>query len=278
MAEVLNAHEIPDANSQACVERVLPLIFPHLLLSTVLFWLLCWRADRNADDAAAAPPVAAFRVNPLKAVVPFVPLIILFLTAPSFHLLHIPDDWLTTAKDRPLLESRLIGAAMLVGVLAATLTTRRAFRTTVSSFFEGAGYGFTHIIGLIVSATCFGEGIKLIGLDRTVGQLIAAGPGLLVPFAALLPLAFGTVSGSGMAATQSLFASYIGPIQQTGADPFHIGAVVSIGAAVGRTISPVAAVTFMCAKMTDTEPFALAKRVALPALVGLVLIVILAMR
>ena len=47
-------------------------------------------------------------------------------------------------------------------------------------------------------------------------------------------------------------------------------------AAAGRTMSPVAAVTLMCASLTESEPLALAKRVAGPLLVGLAVVVLTA--
>jgi DcuC family C4-dicarboxylate transporter len=51
--------------------------------------------------------------------------------------------------------------------------------------------------------------------------------------------------------------------------------MVSLGSAAGRTMSPVAAVTLMCATLTGTNPFTLAKRVAVPLLVGIVVVVLL---
>jgi DcuC family C4-dicarboxylate transporter len=193
--------------------------------------------------------------------------------------LPVPERWLVdVAKEKSgVFDSRLIGAAMLVGVVAAALTARKSFKDSARSFFEGAGYGFTYIIGLIVAASCFGDGIKLIGLNQVLGQVIVKYPSLLIPLAAIIPLCFGLLSGSGMAATQSLFEFFVEPCRLTGADPFHVGAVVSLGAAAGRTISPVAAVTLMCSNMTDTNPFALSRRVAIPALIGLTVVVILAM-
>ncbi len=210
---------------------------------------------------------------------PFAPLIILALTSPALNIIPIPKNWLVDLPKEKAgaFDSRLIGAAMLIGVFAAGLTDRKSFKDSAKSFFEGAGYGFTYIIGLIVAASCFGEGIKLIGLNQLLGQAIVKYPGLLIPLAAIVPLCFGLLSGSGMAATQSLFEFFVEPCRLTGADPFQVGAVVSLGAAAGRTISPVAAVTLMCSNMTDTSPFVLSRRVAVPALVGLTVVVILAM-
>src|SRR5262249_25488392 len=136
----------------------------------------------------------------------------------------------------------------------AALTDRKAALGTLGAFFEGAGYALTHIISLIVAAACFGEGVKAIGLDRVVAAVIAAFPHLLLPSAGLLPLGFGVISGSGMAATQSLYGFFAGPSAALGVAPAHVGAVVALGAAAGRTMSVVAAVTLMCASLTETSP------------------------
>lgn len=271
----------PDASAQKCVARVLPLVWPHLLVATAVFWLQSWWSDRGWRPAEDEVKVRLdFRINPIKALVPFIPLIILFLTSPPLTLIDVPKHWLVNVKSEAevsAFESRMIGAAMLIGVAAAALTQRRKFKDAARAFFEGAGYGFTYIIGIIVAASCFGEGIKQIGLDQYVRRLIGLAPGLLLPLAALLPLLFGILTGSGMAATQSLYPFFVDPIRTAGADPYHVGAVVALGAAAGRTSSPVAAVTLMSANMTDTNPFDIAKRVVLPIVAGMIVVTVMAM-
>jgi DcuC family C4-dicarboxylate transporter len=79
-----------------------------------------------------------------------------------------------------------------------------------------------------------------------------------------------------MAATQSLFGVFVEPARSLALDPVHVGAVVSIAAAAGRTMSPVAAVTLMCASMTENDPLALAKRVAGPLALGVLAVVLVA--
>jgi DcuC family C4-dicarboxylate transporter len=279
VAEGLKAKH-PDASSRDCVAHVNTLVWWHLLVATLLFWLLTWWAERGRPAPEAEAEVPAFRVNILKALIPFVPLVILFLTSPALHVLEVPVSWLADPAKKAevdAFDSRLIGAAMLMGVLAAALSAPKTFRNTAASFFEGAGYGFANIIGLIVAATCFGEGISLIGLNTLVGRFIAENPRLLIPLAAILPLGFGALSGSGMAATQSLFRFFVEPIDAAGANPFHVGAVVSLGAAAGRTISPVSAVNLMAARMTGSDSLAISRRVAVPALAGLALVIALAM-
>ena len=166
---------------------------------------------------------------------------------------------------------------MLVGATLAALTSGRTTALqTAGSFFEGAGYAFSRIIGIIVAATCFGEGVRLIGLAAAIGQLVELWPALLMPTAGLLPLAFAWLCGSGMATTQSLFGFFVDPSRAAGIAPVQVGAVVSIAAAAGRTMSPVAAVTLMSAELTATNPLTLVRCVAVPLLLGLTAVVVVA--
>jgi DcuC family C4-dicarboxylate transporter len=218
-----------------------------------------------------------------------VPLALLFLTAlpPPYRAVTVPRGWLvdegvlaahpgeeTEAALRVSFDSRLIGAAMLVGTVLAGLSDWRRAGATAKVFFEGAGFVFAHIISLIVAAVCFGEAVKASGLAAQFGRLIGAFPGLLLPSAALLPLAFAWVCGSGMASAQSLYGSFVGPALRLGANPLGVGAVVCLAAAAGRTMSPVAAVVLLCASMTETDPVDLVRRVALPLLAGTTVMVL----
>jgi DcuC family C4-dicarboxylate transporter len=73
-----------------------------------------------------------------------------------------------------------------------------------------------------------------------------------------------------------LYAFFGEPAVELGRDPVHVGAVVSLAAAAGRTMSPVAAVTLLCAALTATSPIDLVKRVAPPLLAGVAVMVVVA--
>ena len=273
--------------TRECVGRILPLILVVLAVATGLFWLGSIRFEsrpgnqpaRPGDDAGLEIP-PTFRVNLARALVPLVPLVILFVTAPPLELLPVPRGWLVANPNDPAellrFDSRLIGAAMLVGVAVATVLVPTAALGVARAFFEGTGYAFCNIISLIVIATCLGEGVRQIGLADLIGHVVQGSPGLLLPAAGILPLGFAWLCGSGMASTQSLFGFFALPAVDLGLDPAHAGAVVSIAAAAGRTMSPVAAVTLMCAAMTETSPVELAKRVAVPLLLGVAVMVVVA--
>jgi DcuC family C4-dicarboxylate transporter len=223
---------------------------------------------------------ADFRVNIFKALVPLVPVTLLFLTGPPLKVITIPTGWLTDA-DNPAdvlhFDSRLIGAAMLVGVILAALVGGATAWESARAFFEGAGYALTNIISVIIAATCFGKGVDAIGLAKWFSGFISNRASMLIVAAGIIPMSFAWVCGSGMASTQSLFQFFVEPAQTLHVSPLDVGAMVSIASAAGRTMSPVAAVTLMCASLTGTNPFHLVRRVALPLLGGMIVVVFLAL-
>ena len=259
--------------------EMLPLVIPQLLVAAMVLWLMEVRSAAKAgptappDESAELPPEE--RINLLKAAVPLVPLALLFLAGPPLDWVAVPPDWLIdpTKDAAEKASSRLIGLAMLVGVGVAAAVSPGKLGGCMKAFFDGAGSGFTNVISLIVTATCFGTGIRVAGLADHLEALIAAEPSLLQPLAAFVPAAFGFVCGSGMATTQSLYGFFYNPSVALGADPVGVGMLVSLGAAAGRTMSPVAAVVLMCAALTETRPFDLVKRVAPPLIVGLIVVV-----
>ncbi|AWM38923.1 Putative cryptic C4-dicarboxylate transporter DcuD [Gemmata obscuriglobus] len=261
-----------------------PLVFTQLAVSAGVLWAMSVWWERRSEGPAAAEPAAPpspspERISLLKASVPLVPLVLLFAAAPPFSAVEVPAVWVVGdapgGARNPAYGSRLIGLAMLVGVLCAAAAAPGRSRDCVKEFFAGAGYGFTNIISLIVTANCFGKAIKAAGLADTLGVLIADAPHLMLPLAALVPLAFAAICGSGMASTQSLYEFFHGPAERLGLDPVAIGALVSLGSAAGRTMSPVAAVVLMCGTLTNTNPFTLVKRVAGPLLAGIVVVIAL---
>jgi DcuC family C4-dicarboxylate transporter len=297
--ELLTIFNKTGVSTQRQVSEYLPrLVFVQLAVATLTAWLLSrwWERGSLSEPGPVDEPAALEeRVNLLKAAVPLVPLVLLFLAGPPFDVIHVPQHWLVNRPAEvtaaaaagapaawigerrldPSYSSRLIGLAMLVGVLVALVVSPHKWRDGAKHFFDGAGYGFANIISLIVTATCFGKAIESAGLAAALGRLIAEAPGLLQPLAAIVPLSFAALSGSGMASTQSLYGFFFQPALDHGHDPTAIGSLVAIGSAAGRTMSPVAAVTLMCATLTQTNPFTLARRVAGPLLAGIVVIIAL---
>lgn len=266
-----------------CVAVIFPLLVLHVIVAMAVF---SWRSrvslsltaqqaslptTGNGPPAAVGEPME--KPNWIKAHVPLVPLALLFVTGPPLYWWPVPKEWLVAPGETGAFGARLIGVAMLVGVAAAAMTSRAKAGQTMSAFFEGAGYAYTHIISLIVAGTSFGKSVEVTGLAAELGEIVTRFPSLLLPAAVLLPCGFAVLSGSGIGATNSLYGFFIAPCQSLNVDPVLVGALVSLGSAAGRTMSAVAAVALMSASLTETTSFILVRQVALPLLAGLAVVV-----
>lgn len=256
-----------------CVQRVAPVLLLQFVVAVAVFWPISARAEARAaagESSAAdkAAELAPFRVNPFKAVVPVMPVLLLMAIGPPLNLMTVPRDWLVDAGASNLtFGARLVGTCMLVGAALASLTAPRCAGRAAASFFEGAGQAFARIISIIAVANCFGKGIELLELDRPIRDAILGREDLVWPIAGTLTLLFALLCGSGMAATQSLYKFYVTDAMSTEM-MLRVGGVTAVTAAAGRTMSPVAAVNLVSADLTDTEPIAIAKRVVVPLLIA----------
>ena len=256
-----------------CVAKTMPSVLAQLVVSTALLWWL----SRKRTESETEAPRSDFRPNLLLAAIPLAPLAILFAVAKPFGFWHVPEEWLTTLAERTALpslpETRLIGAAMLVGALLAAgaclLTGRkREFQDSAKAFFTGAGFAYAEVISLIVVANTFAKAVDGMGLTAGIEKLATLEPWLAAPAALAAIFFFAFACGSGIASTQALFPLFVGPMAAAGVDPLTMGSTSVCASAAGRTASPVAAVSLMCGKLAETEAAALAKRVFWPCLAG----------
>lgn len=281
--ELETVSSITGQPTTAIVARIFPLSLIQLGVAAAVFWALSWMLDKRRghgahDEAAAEKAKAALpaKVSLLKACVPIVPLLLLFIVGPPLQLVTVPKQWLVAPGESSHYDSRLVGVAMLIGALVAALISGASPVGAGRAWVQGVVYAYLHIITLIVAAFTFGKGVELIGVAALIGTVITSLPGLLLPAAGFLPMGFAVLCGSGMASTQSLYQFFAAPASSLGVDRVQVGALVSLGAAAGRTMSPVAAVVLMCAALTGSNAVTLVKRVAIPLLAGVLVAVIVA--
>lgn len=253
----------PDA--QLNIQPILaPLLAVQVTVATLVFWYMSRRDRRVAPEVETTE---SHRVNALHAMVPIIPLAILLLVGPPFHLWTVPESWLITPETHNRYASRLIAAAMLLGCVITGIVVPSMIRTIAKSFFEGAGYAYANIISIIATANSFGKGIESLRLADWIGIWTTKHPGMVWPLAGAVTMLFGVITGSGMAATASLFRFFM----QEGASTEHnltIGSVVSIAAAAGRTSSPAAAVVLLVSSLLDVKPGEILRRVAPPLVIA----------
>ncbi|MFO0930306.1 MAG: C4-dicarboxylate transporter DcuC [Gemmataceae bacterium] len=173
----------------AIVGHIWPLLLVHLAVTVPLFWFSCRFAGDAATDDAGTPAAddADLPINYVKAVVPLLPLVLLFLTAvpPPVRAIDVPREWLVAEGAAGSYDSRLIGLAMLVGTVVAALTSPAKAGGTARAFFDGAGYALTHVTSLGSSPPAASARSGGGRPARPPAHLVEVWPGLLRPLAAL---------------------------------------------------------------------------------------------
>lgn len=244
------------------VAQITPLNLIGCGVALLVFWRIAARRPRGADPAIIGEPGAEagpFRINPLKAVVPLIPLVILF-SRPGFVTLPGPlKDFQGPAT---------VLAAMLIGIVAAALTSPTNTGKVAADFFEGAGYGYTHVISLIVTATLFTEAIKETGLIEGLAVGLSHRPVAALGSAVALPWILAAITGSGIGPAVAVIKILVPTAGMLGFDPVRLGGLCALTAHFGRTMSPAAAVVMMAATLSQADPLALIRRVIPPLLVA----------
>ncbi len=262
--EMRKLADLTGLGSEQLVRRQAPLNFIACGTALLVFWILARRQKQTSGEPGErAPKPDDSPISLFKAVVPIVPLVLLFL-----------DTALVKASPLVSFEGPTkILSAILVGVVLAGLAAPGSASRLASSFFEGAGYSYTHVISLIVTASTFAEGVRRSGLIELLVRALANQPAI-APFATvLIPWGLGVVSGSGIAPAIAIMEFFVPAAESLGLDPVQLGALASLGAHFGRTMSPAAAVVAMSARLSDAPAGDLIRRVVVPLLVGMAVMI-----
>ncbi|WP_298706329.1 C4-dicarboxylate transporter DcuC [uncultured Veillonella sp.] len=198
-------------------------------------------------------------VNYLYAIIPLVPIVLLIISSPLFKLLP---------------EISIVNS-MLIGTLLCLVATRANISDFTKSFFKGMGNGFVNIICLIAAAGVFIQGMNSIGLTQALIDGMSQSVSLAKGSATFGPFILAAISGSGNAAILA-FNGVVTPFAGNfGLTISDMGAVVQATGGIGRTLSPVAGVTLICANLAKVNPIELSKRNILPATMAAIVLMIL---
>jgi DcuC family C4-dicarboxylate transporter len=214
------------------------------------------------------------RVNVFKAAVPVVPIFLLMVVK---RYVPLPPA-LSDASVNKFAEQTTIATAMLIGVLCAGLASPRHAGRLAATFFQGAGFAYAHVISVIIAAQMFAESVRVNGLIDLMTAHLKDAPSAVAVASVVIPWLMACVTGTAVG-TAPLVINILLPIAMGGAaggarseaaiaTGVRIGSINAIAAQFGRTSSPVAPVTIMCATLSRTRPIDLVKRVAPPLMVG----------
>ena len=198
-----------------------------------------------------------FKVNPIKAIIPIIPLALLVLASKQVGVLP------TKAFSVPV--CMLIGTA--IGLIVA-LFNKQKIGEASKKFCRGAGDGFCDVVILIAAAAMFASGMKAIGAmkgSQSVAMFAAAAG----------PFVMAAISGSGNAAALAFNQAITPNAADFGLTIVQLGAVAQIAAGLGRSMSPVAGGVIILAGIAGVNPMEVVKRTAIPAIVALIVVTLL---
>lgn len=196
---------------------------------------------------------ANFKVNPLFALMPVVPILILLLGSTGlipFLKMGVPQ-------------------AMIIGAILTLVVTRTKPKDLSDAFFDGMGMAYGKILGIIISAGVFVSGLTTIGLVKWFIDIMLNNPAIVKLCAALGPFILGLLVGSGDAATFAFNEAITPYAPEFGMSQVQMGSMATLGGTLGRTMSPIAGATIICAGIAGVNPMEITKRNAIPMLCAL---------
>ena len=228
------------------------------------------RKESKGYVAAAGDYVAkdlsSFKVNPLKAIIPVVPLVILIVTSSAMPY-NGKEGLFTTAVTVP--------QAMFIGIILAGLVSLKNPQDVSRNFFQGVGAAYADVIGIIACAAVFTGGMQAIGLTPALIKAMEGSDTVVSIASTFGPMVVAVLSGSGDAATLA-FNQAITPHAATfGMEISSLGTTASLAGALGRTMSPVAGAAIICAGLAKVNPIEITKRNAIGMVIAAVVTMIM---
>ncbi len=191
------------------------------------------------------------KVNILYAFAPLVPLIILVIGG-------------TSLQQTPGLEWTKMGVpqAMLIGAIYGILVTRKSPVKITEEFFNGMGNSYANVLGIIIAASVFVSGLKSTGAIDSAIEFLKHSNEFVRWGATVGPFLMGVITGSGDAAAIAFNTAVTPHAVELGYTHVNLGMGAAIAGAIGRTASPIAGVTIVCAGLAMVNPIEMVKRTA----------------
>ena len=179
-----------------------------------------------------------FKVNPLYALMPVVPIAILILGA---------------TKMVPMFKMG-VAQAMVIGAILTCIVTRTNPAALTKSFFDGMGKAYGDIIGIILAAGVFVAGMNAMGLVKAFIAAMTNNPSIVKICASVGPFLLVTPHAAdfGMSIVQ-------------------MGSMATLGGTLGRTMSPIAGATIIVAGIAGISPMEVTRRNAIPMVFAMII-------
>lgn len=193
------------------------------------------------------------KINPLKALAPLIPLIILVLGNT-----YVPAIKMGVAQ------------AMVIGALYTWLVCWSEPQTFSKEFFKGMGDGYGSVMGIIIAAGVFAAGLGATGLIGHFVDLLKSSNDIARWGGSLGPFILAVVTGSGDAATFAFNEAVTPHAPEFGMAVPNLGALALISGSLGRTMSPIAGVVILVSGLAMVQPMQLCKRTFIPMIIAVI--------
>lgn len=202
------------------------------------------RGHIASGDALGSKEDLAFKVSYIKALVPTIPLVLLVLGSKQLHVL-------------PMIS---VPQAMLFGTFLGLVVCRSNPQEITTQFFNGMGNAYGNVMGIIIAAAVFTQGMEMIGLTGALIEGMKHSEHISRFAAAFGPMIIAILCGSGDAATLAFNGAITPHAADFGFGISQMGSASFMSGSFGRSMSPVAGATIVCAQLAGVDPMALAKR------------------
>ena len=199
-----------------------------------------------------------FEVDFIKALVPIIPLVLLVLGS----------------KMIGLISAVTVPQAMIIGVILGFIVTLGKAQEISESFFKGMGDSYGAIMGIIIAAAVFTQGMDTIGLTGALIEKMKESQDVARYAASIGPFFLAVLSGSGDAAALAFNGAVTPHAAQFGFTITDMGSLATMSGGLGRTMSPVAGGAIVCATIAGVNPMEIAKRTAPGMLLALIAVLI----
>ncbi len=207
------------------------------------------KEDRGyvAEDVEVDESKVMHKINGYFCILPFVPILMVILGI----FLNPRLGWFPKFS---------VQQAMLISTCWALVTCRVNPAEGIRAYAQGLGRGLGEVVSLVAAAGVFTLGMEKVGITPALITLMESNPNIAVIGAALGPVVIGFLGGSGDAATLAFNGSVTPLVSDFGLNPMNIGSLAYLCGCFGRTMSPIAGITIICAGFANVNPIDVAKR------------------
>ncbi len=227
-----------------------------VILYTVISGILEKKgAESEEETRKVLEKAAAFKVNPIYAIMPLFPLALILL-----------------AVYGPMDEKFFnVPTCMFIGFIICMILWAKDYKNVANTFFKGQGDAFYSIITLMAAAAVFTKGMSDIGITNALVEAMKNNPNIAKYGGAFGPMLIAALSGSGNAAMIAFIESVLPHSYEIGVDFAGLTSMVLKTANMGRSFSPVAAVTIVVCGIAKVDPMKVVRLTVVPMLVAVVM-------